>query len=148
MKKFLKVFLLCTIMLPFVGCFSVKQMPSKTEYYLNEEATMDNIYKISLNDILSQDHFQDVEPENDHYLVLEFKITNISSETQTIDVQKSFQLKIDNTLYPDLNHNKDTEIAPQESIMYQLIYDVNEMDHYEILFYSGIVDNNIKFITK
>ncbi len=148
MKIFVKLVLLCTLIIPFTGCFSVEQLPSKTEFYLNEEAVIDNRYQITLNDIMSQDHFQDVEPENDHYLVLEFKITNISSETQTIDQEKTFRLKIGDTIYADLNHNKNTEIAPQESIMYQLIYDVNELDHYEILFYSGIVDNNIKFITK
>ena len=39
------------------------------------------------------------------------------------------------------------EIAPEETVVYTLIYDVEEQDFYEVLFYSGIVENNIKFTT-
>lgn len=129
-----------------VGCSSPLQQANKTIFSLNEEARIDH-FNIVLNDIIESAYFQDVKSEKGSYLTFEFKIKNNSNQDQIIRYEDSFQLVIEQDKYIDLNHNKDISIAPGESIMYQAIFDVPEQDSYNVLFYSGIVSNNIMFTT-
>ena len=145
-NKLFKVFFLTFSVFLLVGCNEEVTL-NKTEFFLNEEATIDN-YTIELNDVITSNHFQDVTPENDTYLTLEFKITNNSNEKQVLDSDKNFDFKIDSIRYTDLNHNKELTLEPNETIMYKVVYDVPEKDSYSLIFYSGVVSNNIKFTTK
>ena len=138
------------ILFIFVSLFLItgcnNQEDKENIYYLNEKV-QDNAFEMVLNDISTTNHFQDVEPENDTYLMLEFKITNLSDEKQMIPIDHHFVLKIDNSNYEDLNHNKDTEIDAKESVMYKVVYDVPEKDFYEII-YNIEQEDSIKFSTK
>lgn len=148
MKRVLLI--VATLLSPFLlsGCNNLKEpVNNKTEFYLNEEAKID-YYNIILNDIVETKSFENNNPEKDNYLILEFKITNNSNKTQILNSEDNFKLIIDNNTYKDLYHNAETEIQPNESVMYQVIYDVPEKDSYDIYFYSGVVSNNIKFITQ
>lgn len=146
-----KLFCFCSLIalsLLMTGCFSVEQPGEvKTEYSLNEIANID-FYEITLNDVVTTTHYQDVPPANDTYLMFEFRITNDDEQAHVLSSATNFRFIIDDMTYTDLNHNKDITIQPGESIMYQVIYDVPEEDHYQILFYSGVVSNNIAFTTK
>ncbi len=145
-NKIFKVLCLSFGIFLLVGC-NEETGPNKTEFFLNEEATIDN-YTISLNDVFTSNHFQDVTPENETYLTLEFKITNNSNEQQVLDSNKNFDFKINDKRYTDLNHNKTLTLEPNETVMYQVVYDVPEEDSYSLIFYSGVVSNNIRFTTK
>lgn len=145
-----RVLIITTLLSLFLlsGCNNLKEpVNNKTEFYLNEEAKIDH-YNIILNDIVETKSFENNNPENDNYLILEFKITNNSDKTQILNSENNFKLIIDNNTYKDLYHNTETEIQPNESIMYQVIYDVPEKDSYDLYFYSGVVSNNIKFVTQ
>ena len=144
-KKLKYMILLVLLLVPITGC-GTSQTENQTVFKINEETTIDGI-KIVLNDIQMSQSFQDVKQEKDTYLNLEFIITNTTNQTITIDSTKNFVFKIEEEVYTDLNHNKMIEIAPEETVVYTLIYDVEEQDFYEVLFYSGIVENNIKFTT-
>ncbi|MEG1495045.1 MAG: DUF4352 domain-containing protein [Bacilli bacterium] len=148
MKKLANNLILCLSLLVFItGCNQLKPpINNKTVFYLNEEAKIDH-FKITLNDILEKKEFNSHKPSKGIYLVLEFKIENISNEEQTID-NNSFILDIANDKYLDLNNKNISKLAAKESLMYKVVYDAPLNDDYNINFYSGVVSNNITFITK
>lgn len=147
--KIKKVILLVLLSVCMVGCNNLEApttTTNKTEFAVNEIATIDH-YKVILNDVIETNTYQEKKPENDTFLILEFKITNESKEVQTISPNVNFKPMLNGT-YLDLGHTENIEIPAGESIIYQVVYDVPEMDSYSVLFYSGVVSNNIRFNTK
>lgn len=144
-----KIILLLIISIFMVGCgnLDAPSTPNKTEFTVNEVATIDH-YQIELNDVIETSTYQGEKPENDTFLILEFKITNESGEEQVITPNTNFKLMLDDGNYSDLGHTEPVKISANDSIAYQVVYDVPEMDSYSVLFYSGVVSNNIKFNTK
>lgn len=144
-----KVVILVLLSIIIVGCNNLEPTtttPNKTEFTVNEIATIDH-YKVVLNDVIETSTYQTKKPENDTFLILEFKITNESREVQTISPNVNFKPML-NGSYLDLGHTENMEVPVGESIIYQVVYDVPEMDSYSVLFYSGVVSNNIRFNTK
>ena len=139
MKHIVKLGLFLTILL-LVGC--VKN-PMKTEYYVGETARIDDL-KVELVSANDTDAVSDK-------MVLEivFKITNKRDNTLTINPDTYFRLyDLNQVQVPNSFQNNNNVIKKNQTIAYTLHYEVNNRELYEILFYSGIVENNIKFVIK
>lgn len=134
MKKFSKTLFIITILILLVGCDN-NYIP-KTEFGINEEAEADSI-KISLTSAKII--------END-VLEVVFSIKNNRKNTITIDPDTYFRLYDINKVQISNHYEGNNSIIKSgEKVMYTLQYVVSKKDIYEIYFYSGIVENNIKF---
>lgn len=132
MKKICTVILVIVLVFFVVGCDKV--IP-KTEYGINEEAVLDDI-KIEL--------VKATKIEND-ILEVVFEITNERNNSITLSPDNNFKLyDINQVQIPNLYEANKNIIKKDETINYTLQYNTQK-DLYEILFYSGIVENNIKF---
>lgn len=132
MKKICTVILVIVLGFFVVGCDKV--IP-KTEYGINEEAVLDDI-KIEL--------VKATKIEND-ILEVVFEITNERNNSITLSPDNNFKLyDINQVQIPNLYEANKNIIKKDETINYTLQYNTQK-DLYEILFYSGIVENNIKF---
>lgn len=117
----------------FIGC-SNKNI--KTNYSIREDATLDNFNLVLENAKIL---------ENDS-LELIFKITNNSNNTITITPDDYFKLyDINHVQIPNLYKNNTNIIKSKNTITYTLQYNISSKEIYEVYFYSGIVENNIKF---
>lgn len=132
MKRFISVFLVVFMLFLMVGCDKV--IP-KTEYQINEEAILDNI-KLKL---VSAEHL-----END-VIEMVFSITNERDNTITLSPDTNFKFyDINQVQIPNQYTANKSILKSKETVSYTLQYTTNK-EIYEILFYSGIVENNIKF---
>lgn len=135
MKKIITIFLLIFLT---TGCslFGVDKIESNTMYQKGEIAVFDN-YKIILDDYKIEDN-----------LKVNFLVTNKNSGTIMIN-KNSFELIKDDIKYYPIDFQS-VEINSNETIEIDLLFDVNEINEDDkLLFYSGIVSNNIAFdITK
>lgn len=131
-----KLFTLCIAILVFAlvltGCDNT---PVKTEYELNEPAKLDDI-EITMVDTSYQNNILEVE----------FKIKNNRENTISIAPDTYFRLyDINQVQVPNKYQNDNNMIKKGNTINFILQYNIQEKELYEILFYSGIVENNIKF---
>lgn len=131
-----KIFILCIAIFVFAlvltGCDNT---PVKTKYELNEPAKLDDI-EITMVDTSYQNNILEVE----------FKIKNNRDNTISIAPDTYFRLyDINQVQVPNKYQNDNNMIKKGDTINFTLQYNIQEKEFYEILFYSGIVENNIKF---
>ncbi len=132
MKKICYLLVLFSLLLLFGGCSKA----FKTVYGFNEEAYIDDI-KIKLVDVRLRENQE---------LEFTFRLTNYRNNTVTISADNNFK-------FYDINEielvnqyvNNNSIIKKGDTINYTLRYIVDKKQTYDILFYSGIVENNIKF---
>lgn len=130
MKK-LTMFLCLLVLTIITGC----SKEIKTEYFLNETATIDDI-EITMTKA----------SYSNNILEVEFKIKNERNNTISIAPDTYFKLyDINQVQVPNKYENDNNMIKNGDTITLTLQYNIQEKSLYEILFYSGIVENNIKF---
>lgn len=130
MKK-LAIFLCLIVLSIITGC----SKEIKTEYFLNETATIDDI-EITMTKA----------SYSNNILEVEFKIKNERNNTISIAPDTYFKLyDINQVQVPNKYENDNNMIKNGDTITLTLQYNIQEKSLYEILFYSGIVENNIKF---
>ena len=112
----------------------------KSEYKVNEVGYLDNI-EVTLKSITYIHSGTGIE--------LSFDITNQTDNTITIVPDTYFKFyDINHVQIPNKYTNNKSIVKKNETITYRLQYDVTKKELYEILFYSGVVENNIKFSFK
>ncbi len=128
-----KLFVCLLAILLVTGC-TPSDTPSenKTEYYLDEIATIDD-YEITL---IEQEY------KNDR-LVLTFEITNYFDDAKVID-NDNFSLMI-GTEQIGPNNNLEETISGGKTKQVVINFAVDELDEYMLIFYSKVVTNNIGF---
>lgn len=131
MKKLFVVGLLGIILL-LTGCNS--NIVPKTEFKMNEQANIDKI-DIKLTKAV----------RSDNNLEVTFEITNRRDNAITISPDKNFVLYENKTQVLNKFQNLSNVLKKDQTVMYTLSYDISKRELYEIYFYSGIVENNIKF---
>lgn len=130
MKK-LALFLCILVLVTITGC----NKEIKTEYFLNETTTIDDI-EITMTKA----------SYSNNILEVEFKIKNERNNTISIAPDTYFKLyDINQVQIPNKYENDNNMIKKGDTITLTLQYNIQEKSIYEILFYSGIVENNIKF---
>lgn len=108
------------------------------KYHIDEVAVLDN-YEV----ILKKASYND----ETNTLDVVFQITNLHDYSITINDREHFMLEglgetqIGNSFHSNLNL-----VKSKEKVMYTLNYHINKRPNYEIIFYSGIKNNKIKFI--
>ena len=133
MRKILSLVIIFTIVLLFAGCDNT--IP-KTEFGLNEEAKIDDIEIKLINANLIENNI----------LEAIFEIENDRGATITLDPDTNFKLyDINQVQVPNIYENNSNIVKDENKIIYTLQYNVSEKNIYEIYFYSGVVENNIKF---
>ena len=133
MKKVL-ILIVLIIMVIFTGCSNNDIIP-KTEYIKGEQALLDDIY-LTLDD---------VDYENG-MLELNFEIENKTKNTITINPDNNFRLyDINQVQVMNIYSNNTNIIKKGQIVNYTLQYNIDKKEIYDIYFYSGIVENNIKF---
>ncbi len=133
MKKVLLI-VICFIVMFITGCTS--NVIPKSEYSINEQAEMDNL-KITLKSVSKLENNE---------LELVFEIQNNRKDTITITADEFFKLyDINKVQIPNTYEESSTVIKKNEKRNVTLNYKVSDKKLYEIYFYSGMVDNNIKF---
>ena len=133
MKKILLIGLIIITVL-ITGCSNGNIVP-KTEFVKGEQALLDDIY-LTLNEVGYQDDT----------LTLNFKIENKTKNTITIIPDSNFKLyDINQVQIKNTYSNNTNVIKKNEIINYTLEYNIDKKEIYDVYFYSGIVENNIKF---
>lgn len=123
------------------GC-GVSNIENKTEYYIGENAVIDN-YQATCNSYQIKDNI----------LKVNLDLTSKNKEKQTVSLINNFEIinTIDNEIKPkNISSDKIEIIKDNESINIELEFDINNIDFnakdYKIIFYSGVATNNIGFI--
>ena len=136
--KFLIIIIsLILISIIIVGCGrDLSNITSKTSYKINETAKIDKLeitltnFKYLYNDIVE----------------FTFKITNNRDNSITLNPDNNFKIyNSTNAQIPNIYSNDSNIIKSKDTMNYTLQYNIKNRELYEILFYSGIVENNIKF---
>ncbi len=131
MIKKILVCLLAT--LTITGCVPSDEVSeTKTEYYLNELATIDQ-YQIELTAY---------EYKNER-LVLTFEIMNDFDHAQIIDKNNFALINGSEQILP--NNNLNQTISTGDTKEVKINFDITELEEYTIVFYSKVVTNNIGF---
>ena len=133
MKKYLPIIILILFITVITGCKNKVIMP-KTEFNLNEQAKLDDI-NIKLTKAT----------HNNDILELVFEIENKKNNTYSIDPDKNFKFNDNQITLTNIYTNNKSIIKKDNKIVYTLQYKIDKREIYSIYFYSGIVDNNIKF---
>ncbi len=146
-KLFAFVTLLCISPL-LIGCGGENKKP-KTEFMMGEIAKIDD-YEV----VYTKHYFGGTN------LFVNFEITNHHKEKRNIDLGEDF------VLYNELSEKLENisqgtiELASKETMNVNLVFAINsdlnssemyepiDITGYKILFYSGVVSNNIGFILK
>ena len=145
LKKITYIAILLFFAFILTGCSSQKTKPEKTTFHINEAAEVGDT-EIILNDVYETKNWNDIERENDTYLIFEFRITNHSKSNLGINSANNFKLLIDGIQYPDMNNNSTAVIQQDKSLIYQVVYDVPEKDNYDLIFIENN-GTNIHFLT-
>lgn len=133
-----KVLLIITLLMSGLFMCGCEQHNFKTQYNMNEEAYIDDI-KITLENASYN--------EENNILEMTFEITNKRDNTTTLVPDQNFVLyDINKVQMYNTYTNTNNIIKKGQTIHYTLQYNVAKKEMYEILFYSGIVENNIKFV--
>lgn len=135
--KYIKIISLILISIIIVGCGrDLSNITSKTSYKINETAKIDKLeitltnFKYLYNDIVE----------------FTFKITNNRDNSITLNPDNNFKIyNSTNAQIPNIYSNDSNIIKSKDTMNYTLQYNIKNRELYEILFYSGIVENNIKF---
>lgn len=143
MKKIVYVLCICMFALLVTACNDLSAPEHvKTEFKLNEVALIDN-YEIQLIKNEKNNQYKNNIATNGQYIILTFKIKNNNKTTQFID-ENNFSLTINNQVYKPTDVLNMT-IDANKTQEYTIIYDVPVNEDYELIFYSGVVTNNIEF---
>ena len=125
------------------GC-GINKVQNKTEYYIGEQATIDNYQLVSNNYEIKDD-----------VLKVNLELSNKSKQSKTISLINNFEIINinDNENIPkNISNDKVEIIEGNESIDIELEFDIKDMNininDYKIIFYSGVVTNNIAFVLK
>ncbi len=112
----------------------------KSEYKMNEEGYLDKIeVKLTKANYIN----------NNTGVEVTFEITNKTKNTITITADDNFRFyDLNEVQIPNKFTSNPKIVKRKETIIYKLHYDVTTKELYEIYFYSGIVENNIKFSFK
>lgn len=135
--KYVKIISLMLFVVLLVGCGrDLSNITSKTSYKINETAKIDKLeitltnFKYLYNDIVE----------------FTFKITNNRDNSITLNPDNNFKIyNSTNAQIPNIYSNDSNIIKSKDTMNYTLQYNIKNRELYEILFYSGIVENNIKF---
>lgn len=135
--KYIKIISLILISIIIVGCGrDLSNITSKTSYKINETAKIDKL-EITLTNFKYLD--------ND-IVEFTFKITNNRDNSITLNPDNNFKIyNSTNAQIPNIYSNDSNIIKSKDKMNYTLQYNIKNRELYEILFYSGIVENNIKF---
>ena len=135
--KYIKIISLILISKIIVGCGrDLSNITSKTSYKINETAKIDKL-EITLTNFKYLD--------ND-IVEFTFKITNNRDNSITLNPDNNFKIyNSTNAQIPNIYSNDSNIIKSKDTMNYTLQYNIKNRELYEILFYSGIVENNIKF---
>ena len=135
--KYIKIISLILISIIIVGCGrDLSNITSKTSYKINETAKIDKL-EITLTNFKYLD--------ND-IVEFTFKITNNRDNSITLNPDNNFKIyNSTNAQIPNIYSNDSNIIKSKDTMNYTLQYNIKNRELYEILFYSGIVENNIKF---
>lgn len=134
--KRIKTIMLCLIIILFTCSCESKLL--KTEYFINEKANIDDIEitltKASFNETKQLD--------------LVFEIKNLQDNTITITPDNNFKFYEKNLQLSNTYQTTNTIIKSNDVSYITLNYPITDYDKeiYDIYFYSGVVENNIKFI--
>ena len=135
--KYIKIISLILISIIIVGCGrDLSNITSKTSYKINETAKIDKL-EITLTNFKYLD--------ND-IVEFTFKITNNRDNSITLNPDNNFKIyNSTNAQIPNIYSNDSNIIKSKDTLTHTLQYNIKNRELYEILFYSGIVENNIKF---
>ena len=135
--KYIKIISLILISIIIVGCGrDLSNITSKTSYKINETAKIDKL-EITLTNFKYLD--------ND-IVEFTFKITNNRDNSITLNPDNNFKIyNSTNAQIPNIYSNDSNIIKSKDTMNYTLQYNIKNRGLNEILFYSGIVENNIKF---
>ena len=135
--KYIKIISLILISIIIVGCGrDLSNITSKTSYKINETAKIDKL-EITLTNFKYLD--------ND-IVEFTFKITNNRDNSITLNPDNNFKIyNSTSAQIPNIYTNDSNIIKSKDTMNYTLQYNIKNRELYEILFYSGIVENNIKF---
>ena len=133
--KYIKIISLILISIIIVGCGrDLSNITSKTSYKINETAKIDKL-EITLTNFKYLD--------ND-IVEFTFKITNNRDNSITLNPDNNFKIyNSTNAQIPNIYSNDSNIIKSKDTMNYTLQYNIKNRELYEILFYSGIVENNI-----
>lgn len=135
--KYIKIISVLVLSIFMVGCGrNLNNITSKTSFEINETAKIDKleITLINVNEI-----------GNDTIEFI-FKIKNNRSNSITLNPDNNFKIyNINSVQIPNIFSNDSNIIKSNDTINYTLQYNIKNRELYEIYFYSGIVENNIKF---
>lgn len=135
MKYIFSLFIITLLSLTLVGC--TDKIPIKPEYSVNEQAIADNI-ELLVNEVSYN--------EKSQVLRIKVKMTNKRDNTVTIKSDEMFKLyDINKVQIPNSYNNSISIIKKDETITYILEYNVSKKEMYDLYFYSGVVENNIRF---
>lgn len=143
MKKLLNFILVILSCFLFTACTNLDAPKYvKTEFKLNENASID-YYDITMIKSIASKQYNGSASVNGQYIILTFKIKNNDKNNQNIN-SNNFYLRKDNQEYlANVIHPR--TIKANETTEYIVIFDVPIDSNYDILFYSGVVTNNIEF---
>lgn len=135
--KYVKIISLMLFAVLLVGCGrDLSNITSKTSYKINETAKIDKL-EITLTNFKYLD--------ND-IVEFTFKITNNRDNSITLNPDNNFKIyNSTSAQIPNIYSNDSNIIKSKNTMNYTLQYNIKNRELYEILFYSGIVENNIKF---
>lgn len=135
--KYVKIISLMLFAVLLVGCGrDLSNITSKTSYKINETAKIDKL-EITLTNFKYLD--------ND-IVEFTFKITNNRDNSITLNPNNNFKIyNSTSAQIPNIYSNDSNIIKSKDTMNYTLQYNIKNRELYEILFYSGIVENNIKF---
>lgn len=135
--KYVKIISLMLFAVLLIGCGrDLSNITSKTSYKINETAKIDKL-EITLTNFKYLD--------ND-IVEFTFKITNNRDNSITLNPDNNFKIyNSTSAQIPNIYSNDSNIIKSKDTMNYTLQYNIKNRELYEILFYSGIVENNIKF---
>lgn len=143
MKKIGIVVLMLFSCFVITGCNDLSEPEGiKTEFKLLENASIDH-YAITLTKTSMESSYQNKISQNGQFIVLKFQVKNNSKQNDTLKAD-NFHIIIDNQEY-DAYLNTNLALNAKETAEYTIVFDVPVREEYDLLFYSGIVSNNIKF---
>lgn len=126
----------CLVLILSTGCGLENKAP-QTEYKVNEEAFIDS-YQIECNDF----------EKTDNILEVNYTLTNQSNQQVTVEPSNAFRLVQQDQMI-SANEDSSVTLEPSETKKLTVTFNVTEtQDQYKVLFYSGVVDNNIAFRLK
>lgn len=135
--KYIKIIGVLVLSIFMVGCGrNLNNITSKTSFEINETAKIDKLEITLIN----------VNGIGNDTIEFIFKIKNNRSNSITLNPDNNFKIyNINSVQIPNIFSNDSNIIKSNDTVNYTLQYNIKNRELYEIYFYSGIVENNIKF---